>query len=186
MKAPAGSKTFDYHADYWTTDSILNPTSLNLSPVDAKFENFNYAVYDEAVVHFTDSSFSWSWRVNMENRPMSAFFNSPKQLSANPRATQEFVAARGRFSYQTGYGRYVIGTCGTGRSATSCMRWGFVFNNEADDESFDAMGGLGVVMAWSNSFFLSAGDTYFCCGVTGSRRSFSFQLLGRAATDDGN
>jgi hypothetical protein len=69
------------------------------------------------------------------------------------------------------------------------VRWGYSWNNNADFTSNDVIGGIGLALrdtagrdgADGESFPLSAGDLYTCCGTLspGGNRGLSVQMFGR-------
>jgi len=78
------------------------------------------------------------------------------------------------WSRQSGAWRHVIGGPGV-VSGNQSVRWGFLYNNEADFGSIDVSGGIGM-----SQVSRSAGDTIGCCqSTTGLNRAMSFLFFGR-------
>ena len=78
------------------------------------------------------------------------------------------------WSRQSGAWRHIIGGSGVVGGNWS-VRWGFLYNNEADFNSIDVSGGIGIQMVNE-----SAGDYISCCqSSTGLNRTMQFYLFGR-------
>ena len=76
------------------------------------------------------------------------------------------------FSNQTGYKFYGFNYTG---NASAKARWGFGWNNEADQGSNDISGGIGL-----NRTAWSAGDSYGCCeGLAGFKRQMKVEIYVR-------
>jgi len=193
MKGTRGT-TFNYNANYWTTNNTLNPTQTNRSDGDAKFETYNYFPATDWLAIFPDVTSGgdipngyggWSWiennAVNM-TIPLLDFFNRNHQITkasngvgyavTNPQPLQLLKFSSSLFSVESGFIWYGINY---NTLAQSNVRWGFNFNNEADQLSNDTRAGIGLV--FSN---YSAGDGHGCCGVTfGVQRTMRFEWFVR-------
>jgi hypothetical protein len=78
------------------------------------------------------------------------------------------------WSRQSGAWRHVIGGPGV-VSGNQSVRWGFLYNNEAEFGSIDVSGGIGM-----SQVSRSAGETIGCCqSSTGLNRAMSFLFFGR-------
>jgi hypothetical protein len=99
MKATAGnSATFNYDANYWTTDNTLNPSSLNRNDGDAKYDVFNKFAAKDIMAYWPDISTqgggipnigAWTWLQNNFNngtrQALTSFFNGPSNRTfTNP------------------------------------------------------------------------------------------------------
>jgi hypothetical protein len=168
MKAPISDTTFLYSANYWTTTNTLNTSSNNRDTTAAKFDTFNYFHTTDCMAIFVDSSVNggdlpaslgtgWVWVENNAfgvSVPLSRWFSSGIQLAklsngvvyggTNPIPINSTKFNSTIFSYQTGFQWYGFNyTSGTYNTAVNNMRWGFAWNNEADQNSNDTRGGIG-------------------------------------------
>ena len=201
MKA-ARANTFPFASTYWTdTTTTLNKTDVTRNVGDAKYDVFNSAYGRDILalwpdVGLTGGSISgqteaWSWKVNdyltsssyATGFPVSGYAmtlidglssnnsrNSPD--GAVPTSFSGFSASI--WSQQAGYKRHLFGG-GSQLGANRNVRWGFLFNNEADFGSIDAYGGIGM----SSDAGYSGGDYYACCGTAGLNRSMRYELYTR-------
>lgn len=174
MKATQGT-TFNFDANYWYTANTLNPAQINQNDGDAKFDVFNYYQASDLMALWPDipnagaesgsidNLTNWSWLQNSfagaASTLISFFPSSPTQTtrvtSNNNTGTMTFDGFGSSFSKQTGFTFY--GFNYTANAATK-VRWGFSWNNETNQDSNDASGGIGMA---SGSF--SAGDRSTCC-----------------------
>lgn len=174
MKATTGG-TFNYAANYWYTANTLNPTEFNRNDGDAKFDVMNYypakdifALWPDIGASGTESGSidnltNWSWLQNNFHNSgatttlISKFAASPTQVAftSNTTGSTSFTGYGTPFSNQSGYAFYGFNYVG---NANVKVRWGFGWNNEADQGSNDVSGGIG--MAAGN---YSAGDYVGCC-----------------------
>jgi hypothetical protein len=90
MKAAATGTTFNYSANYWTTDNTLNPTETNQNAGDAKFEVMNKFQAKDIMARWPDittnggsisNTGTWTWMENNFNngtrQTLISFFTSP-------------------------------------------------------------------------------------------------------------
>jgi len=182
MKATRGT-TFNYDANYWTTNNTLNPTDLTLNDADAKYNVMNYYLSKDMMARFPDISQggsiagvgAWTWlQNNFYNQTQIVpitFFNNTNSLYISD-AKMYNGWASGVFSSQDGYRWY-----GYNYNINSAkVRWGFGWNNEADPYSNDVSGGIGMGAFGS----YSAGDTISCCAdTTGINRSARVEIYVR-------
>ena len=96
MKATTGT-TFNYSANYWTTNNTLNPTQNNLNNGNAKFNTMNYFAATDLLATWPDLGVSgsnsgsisgrskWNWHQNDFNggtsQTLISFFTSPSGLT---------------------------------------------------------------------------------------------------------
>lgn len=191
MKAAATGTTFNYDANYWTTDNTLNPTQTNQNAGDAKFEVMNKFTAKDIMARWPDISSNsgqipnvgtWTWLRNNFNSGNTTtlinFFNTAGQITittgvANTKASGAWGS--GIFSSQSGFGFYGFNYAG---NALSNVRWGFGWNNEADQTSNDVTGGIGLDPSLGSSW--SAGDKIACCqDTTGINRQARVEIYVR-------
>jgi hypothetical protein len=192
MKGTRGT-TFNFSANYWTTTNLLNQTDLTRNDADAKYNSFNYYPCVDVLALWPDLTAStggsisqtenWSWyvpnyyNVTSDGRAtgITGFGTAGSRdtpVYSDPLTYPGFNA--GYWSQQAGARRFVIGG-GSHVSASSPVRFGYLWNNEADFYSIDVQGGIGMSY---NSY--SAGDTIGCCNsTTGLNRTMRFELYGR-------
>ena len=98
MKATRGT-TFNYSANYWTTNNTLNPTATNLNDGDAKYNTMNYFAATDLLATWPDLGVSgsnsgsisgrskWNWHENDFNggtaQTLISFFTSPSGLTSS-------------------------------------------------------------------------------------------------------
>ena len=158
MKATRGT-TFQYTANYWTTDNTLNATSINLDDGDAKYDVMNKFEGKDFLAIWPDITQNggsltgkrgWTWLQNNYNdgtriTPIS-FFNitySPE----NPGGSGKFIQdaktysgwASGVFSSQRDVRFYGFNYAPNARGATPYtggqagkVRWGFGWNENGE------------------------------------------------------
>jgi len=176
MKATTGT-TFNYDANYWNTTNTLNSTDLTRNNADAKFDVMNYYAAKDIMALWPDIAnvasesgsidnlANWSWLQNDFHNAgatttlISKFAASPTQVAftSNTSGSTSFSGYGTPFSNQGGYAFY--GFNYTGNAGTK-VRWGFGWNNEADQGSNDVSGGIGMA---AGSY--SAGDYMGCCNI---------------------
>lgn len=177
------SATFQYSADLWSTGNTLNAGS-NLDAnfgTDNKYSSYNVGLYHQLLIRFSFSTTQWDWPVIglSSSFPVTAmsFFNGPAQYWGSQRGTAFFTNGNSngaKWSAQDGYQQFGINVCCGGTPGT-CVRMGFIWNNEGECSSNDASGGLGM-----NFRAYGVGDAYGCCQtVTGVNTWFSAQIYGR-------
>lgn len=173
LKATTGT-TFNYDADYWTTANTLNATDLTLLDADAKYEVMNRFQAKDIMALWPDISnilgesgsidglTQWSWLQN--NYDNSARTILIAKFAGGIQDTY-YTALNGSmsfsgydsriFSAQEGFTFYGINYSG---NENAKVRWGFAWNNEADQGTNDNSGGLGMSSTGGN---YSAGDRYW-------------------------
>ena len=193
MKGTRGTN-FNFNSTYWTTTNTLNPTTgLNRNDGDAKFDSFNYYPCLDVLALWPDLTAStggsisqtenWSWYIpkyynkTSDGRAtgITGFGTSGSRDVPGYSDPTTFTGFNSTYwSQQAGAKRFVLGG-GSHVSASSPVRFGFLWNNEADFLSIDVQGGIGMSY---NSY--SAGDTIGCCNsTTGLNRTMRFELYGR-------
>ena len=182
MKATRGA-TFQYTANYWTTDNTLNATSINLNDGDAKYDVMNKFAAKDMMAIFPDIAQNggslngkrgWTWLQNdfyagVRITPISFWNTVDDYYFSDGKLFSGW--ASGIFSSQSGFRWY-----GFNYNRTSNrVRWGFGWNNEADEGSNDVSGGIGM-----ERVAYSAGDHIACCqDTTGINRSARVELYVR-------
>lgn len=188
MKATTGG-TFNYAANYWYTANTLNPNELNRNDGDAKYDVMNYypakdmlALWPDIGASGTESGSidnltNWSWLQNNFHNSgatttlISKFAASPTQstFETNFSGSITFSGFGTPFSSQPGFAFYGFNYQG---NANSRLRWGFTWNQEADQGTNDVSSGIGL-----NARSYSAGDIYGCCGnYTGINRAARVEM----------
>jgi len=204
MKATRGT-TFVYEANYWTTANTLNATDLTRTDADAKYNAFNYKPIKDILAIWPDISPSaytnnfsnqggsfyvedgWVWEItNWNGASMAtalAGFQSSRIIT--PQDPREFNGYSTAWSAQSTIQAHVINNGGlTLNNGTMLIRWGFVWNNEANYTSCDAFGGIGLGLVDSPYPYYSAGDFTTVPGNaalsnTGINRSARVEMFGR-------
>jgi hypothetical protein len=202
MKGTQGT-TFNFSSNYWTTNNTLNPTDTTRiagNDADAKFHTFNYFPATDWLAIFPDTGISggdlpaslgngWIWVENNavgESIPVSTWFSLGIQITklsnnvayygTNPQPIYSQKYSSSVWSNETGMQFYGMNYTGC---AVSYCRWGFNFNNETDQNSNDARGGIGIQYQNNNALgtniYASAGDFYYCCGTPGLNRAMRFE-----------
>ena len=193
MKGTRGT-TFNFDSDYWTTTNTLNENETNRNDGDAKYHTFNHfksrdwlAIFPDAPVNGGDVSGGydggWSWvqtsAVGNVRQSARDFYANPTQIrklgngavytpATNPTPTNSSKFSSSIWSTQDGFQWYGINY--TSNSSKS-IRWGFAWNNEANEASNDVTGGIGLKYA-----SYSAGDAIECCQANlGVNRSMRFE-----------
>ena len=189
LKASRGT-TFNYDANYWTTNNTLNTTNVNRNDGDAKYDVMNAYLAKDLMAIFPDIPNSgtesgsidgltnWSWLQNN-------FHNSGATTTLinkfSGSQTTFYISTDGSMSFN-GYGATAFSNQGgftwygmnyTSNSSAK-MRWGFAWNNEGDQGSNDVSGGIGM---GSNYGQYSAGDRINCCQINlGVNRSARVEI----------
>lgn len=153
MKATQG-ETFAYDSPHWTTPTVLNPDDVTLNEGDAKYDAFNSMVIDEVMAHWMpDQATGMSdfyWRTTLYQLPMSALdlFGHDNIIIEECRSEcsdDDPVLGSSNwnpfFSYQDGARRFSINHAD---GTNTHVRWGYSWNNEADFNTNDALGGIGL------------------------------------------
>jgi hypothetical protein len=182
MKATRGT-TFNYSSNYWTTSNTLNPTDTTRNDADAKFHIFNTFTGTQAMAIWPDldvsggsinaPTYGWIWRQSLGS-PMTLLNRFQNTLDlGNPFDYSGFNSDV--WSYQDGYRKYGFNMQGQVYSTITHVRWGFVWNNEGDNQTCDASGGIGM------SFLAdySAGDKYNAAGTQRYNRSMRVEIYVR-------
>jgi hypothetical protein len=202
MKAARGM-TFNYSSNYWTTANTLNPSDTTRTDGDSKFDAFNYGYIKDVMAIFPDipsKSYTnvigktggsldlqdgWCWKVdnwNGNSRTTAlAGFQVSRDVLACPSPDTFTGFSTSLWSYNTSSQRHVFGG-GSHLSASLNTRWGFLWNNEANQDftSCDLIGGIGLnTGVWNSNYSFSAGDVFFCCGTANVNRSMRLELWGR-------
>ncbi len=117
-------------------------------------------------------------RVDNQQIRMTALSGIQISRDAHPSSPYVFNGfSSNLFSTQTGASRHVLGG-GVHLSAVWKVRWGLLFNNEADFLSIDAMSGVGLDNGYSNTPY-SAGDAYWAAGTSRLNRNARIEFYGR-------
>jgi hypothetical protein len=198
MKSTRGN-TFGYNSTYWTdTGTTLNTGSADRSDADAKFGTMNTAQVKDVLALWPDvgstggsisgQTTAWTWLVNHYYYGARATaitgFSSASSRDAttailntfNPNSFPGYSSSI--WSSQAGAMRHIMGG-GSHLGSNQNIRWGFLWNNEGDYASIDAVGGIGFNVTWSGSYTYSSGDFYGCCGTAGLNRTMRVELYGR-------
>lgn len=117
-------------------------------------------------------------RTTATNTRLTAFDGMSSSYSRNAPGVSDPNTWAGNstsiWSRQSGAWRHVIGGPGV-VSGNQSVRWGFLYNNEAEFYSIDVSGGIGM-----GQTARSGGDTIGCCqSSTGLNRAMSFLFFGR-------
>jgi hypothetical protein len=197
MKATRGT-TFNYNANYWTTDNTLNPSEINQLDGDAKFETFNKFQATDIMARFPDITTSggsitgtgtWTWLEN--NFPAYINTGTSTLLNLFNTANRTFIKdaktfsgwQAGVFSSQKDIRFYGFNWQENGVDTKS--RWGFGWNENGGglfpagiEGSGDVGGGIG--MRYRGGVNYSAGDHIGCCqDSTGINRSARVEIYVR-------
>lgn len=196
MKGTTGT-TFNYDSTYWTSSTTtLNHTDLTRNNADAKYGAFNSVPVKDIMALWPDipatsgasgsvsgQTEAWSWKVNDFVTGLSTMYAGlNNSRDASPSDPTTFSGWNSSYwSTEPGAKRHVFGGSHLATTPVALVRWGFIFNNEADFASSDVFGGIGMKFTQgTTTISYSAGDYYYCCGTiaanTGSRR---FELYGR-------
>jgi hypothetical protein len=180
---------FVYSATYWTTANTLHSLDLTRNNSNAKYDAFNYvpikdvmAIWPYSDIGYIGGNFTvndgWVWQVNnwynngTKITPLAGFQIPRDTQPSNPYSFPGFNS--NIWSAQSGAYRHVLG--GINHLTTAIYlntRWGFIWNNEADFNTCDVAGGIGL-----NS--ISGGDLITCCQSTiGFNRAMRYELFGR-------
>jgi hypothetical protein len=196
MKGTQGT-TFNFDANYWTTTNTLNPSDTTRNNGDAKFHTFNYFAATDWLAIFPDVSYNggdlpaslntgWAWyepnAVNV-SIPLVTWYSLGIQLTklaggtagyfgTNPQPINSQKYNQNVWSNQTGFQWYGMNYTITSSNLTK-TRWGWTWNNEADQSTIDNSGGIGLVNGRVLNY--SAGDVYGCCGTSGLNRAMRFE-----------
>jgi hypothetical protein len=182
MKATRGT-TFNYNANYWTTSNTLNPTDTTRNNADAKFDIFNTFAGTQAMAIWPDldvsggsinaPTYGWIWKQSLGS-PMTLLNRFQNTLDlGDPFNYSGFNSDV--WSYQSGYKKYGFNMQGQQYSTITHVRWGFVWNNEGDNQSCDVSGGIGM----SFGVNYSAGDRYGAAGAERYNRSMRVEIYVR-------
>jgi len=188
MKATRGT-TFNYDANYWSTDNQLNPTFLNRSDQDSKFDVMNKFSAKDMLAVFPDIGAGGSFTVSGDGHIwlQNNFYGGTRitPISFWSSVDRYFImdandfSGIGNFSRQTDvrfYGFNFRNNGGWGRT-----RWGFGWNENGGGlfpngnmDSDDVSGGIGMTGHFGS---FSAGDRINCCqNVTGINRSARVEI----------
>jgi hypothetical protein len=155
-------------------------TSLNGQMYHAYIYNIALGTGDLSVLtnsqNFSTSSYASNMNsLQIRSTALNGFRISRDSHPSNPNVFNGYSSSL--FSYQTGIFRHVMGG-GVHLSAVWKVRWGLLFNNEADFLSPDAISGLGLEAGYGNTPY-SAGDAYWTAGTSNLNRSARIELYGR-------
>jgi hypothetical protein len=194
MKANSEA-VFEYYSSYWTTANTLHSSDLTRNNSNAKYDVFNYIPVKDvmAIWPYNDCGYiggnftvndGWVWQINnwynsgTKITPLAGFQIPRDAIPSNPFSFPGLN--QNLWSTQTGQYRHVLGGINYLTSAIYYnMRWGFIWNNEAEFNSCDVGGGLGFYNGRGLSA-RSAGDALNCCQVTtGLNRAMRYELFGR-------
>jgi hypothetical protein len=182
MKATRGT-TFNYNANYWTTSNTLNPTDTTRNDADAKFNIFNTFTGTQAMAIWPDlnvsggsinaPTYGWIWKQSL-GFPTTLLNRFQNTLDlGTPFDYSGFNSDV--WSYQDGYRKYGFNMQGYVYSTITHVRWGFVWNNEGDNQTCDASGGIG--MSFNTDY--SAGDKFNAAGTQRYDRSMRVEIYVR-------
>ena len=187
LKAKAGTR-FAYESRYWTRANTLNKHTVNNRLGDAKYPQYNEMEITHLRARWLDNdglpnTVLNEWRLGPFH-PTTAL-----QLLQQPQVLRDTSGVLGprfqlsrsdkKFFSSTNKGLYGINL----DNDQGSVRWGYSWRSRSG--RIVAMGGLGMS---SNSFAMSAGDAYKCCG-RGARlgnRAMAVQLFGRYDWQGGN
>jgi len=183
------STTFQYDANYWTTNNTLNPTDATRNDADAKYQAFNELLVTDLMARWPDAGdIRWLKTSAWTARTPLTGFNEYRSWGV-PQEQSDWNATY--FSGQvkqcdSGPGVYGTKLADLGGIAGG-SRWGYRFNENGCGEwnSDDVGGGFGVKVGlptWRASVHtpdFSAGDWYECCGTTGMNRTARGEIYGR-------
>lgn len=192
MKATRGT-TFQYTANYWTTDNTLNATSINLNDGDAKYDVMNKFQAKDMLAIWPDilqnggsvtGKRGWTWLQNnfyagTRITPISFWNTVDRYFLGDAKLFSGW--ASGVFSSQTDV-RFYGFNYHRPSVTTEGVRWGFGWNENGgglfpggNEGSNDVGGGIGMARA-----SYSAGDNISCCqDTTGINRSARVELYVR-------
>lgn len=195
MKGAQGT-TFGFTSNFWTTTNTLNTTDTTRNNGDAKFHTFNYfpatdwlAIFPDAGVNGGDMpaslSTGWSWiELNALGItiPLVTWYTLGLQMTklsnnviyngTNPNPLNSSKYNSSIWSNETGFQWYGMNYVSSG-STINNVRWGFGFNDQADQNSNDVRGGIGMLYGGGNGY--SAGDNYGGAGTQGLNRQMRFE-----------
>ena len=193
IKATKTATTFQYEANYWTSENTLSKTDLSRNNSDAKYDSFNLIPIKDVMAIWPDStdfdastggsltiSDGWVWLVNNwynSGGYIKALNGFQFPRNANPPNPYNFSGWKtGIFSTQSSDYKHIFGGhshIGAGNNNWGTARWGFIWNENGANNfaSCDAWNGIGVSRAFGGftNAGKSAGDNYGCCGTQGSR-----------------
>jgi hypothetical protein len=188
MKATTGT-TFNFDANYWTTNNTLNPTDTNRNNGDAKFEIMNNFLAKDMMAIWPDISnigsesgsidnlSNWTWLQNnfhgngSRTSLINKFLGSQVDYYSSTNGSMTFSGYGSVFSNQGGYSFYGINYS---NRPNARVRWGFAWNNETDENTNDVSGGIGMDNVYG---YYSAGDRINCCEINiGINRSARVEL----------
>ena len=205
MKATKTNTTFQYEANYWTTENTLSKTDLTRNNADAKYDSFNLVPIKDVMAIWPDPadfnassggsltiSDGWVWLVNNwynNGGYVKALNGFQFPRNADPPNPYNFSGWKnGIFSTQSSDYRHIFGGhshIGNGNNNWGTVRWGFIWNeNGANNfDSCDVWNGIGVSRAFAafGNTGKSAGDNYGCCGTLGAKANWTMrvELYGR-------
>jgi hypothetical protein len=197
MKATRGS-TFEYGSTYWTdAGTTLNTGNVNRADGDAKYAVMNSAYIKDVLALWPDVGYtggsisqtdSWSWLVNYyfyggaRVTGVTGFGSNSRNATdstlnqSNPNSYSGFSS--NIWSTQVGAYRHVIGG-GAHLGASTNVRWGFLWNNEADFYTIDVAGGIGMGFGPYSAGDLAPSWNVTNGGSTALSRNMRVELYGR-------
>jgi hypothetical protein len=200
MKAAATGTTFQYSANYWTTDNTLNPTETNQNAGDAKFEVMNKFASKDIMARWPDistnggsipSTGTWTWMENNYNsgtrQTLISWFNTGAGSRKFIRDAKTFSGWQsGVFSSQVDVRFYGFNYQNLAGTPAAKARWGFGWNENGgglfpsgNEASNDVTGGIGLAYTASTQLY-SAGDYIACCAdTTGINRQARVEIYVR-------
>lgn len=157
LKATTGT-TFNYSANYWTTNNTLNPTDTTVNNADAKFNTFNYFLGKDFMARWPDITTGtggsitgrgmWTWLQNdyhtSRTTPLNFFSNRTTMknytTSSESGSGNFFGAAKsysgwasGTFSSQNAINYYGFNYENNTYWGTAAkVRWGFGWNENGE------------------------------------------------------
>jgi hypothetical protein len=150
-------------------------------PGDAKYDTFNTMEISEVMAHWipsdgTNADFYWQITLDEPMTALDLFGHDNIVIESDDEVLQSDNWNR-FFSYQDGVRRFSINHA---EGTNTDVRWGYSFNNEANFDSNDVLGGIGL----GGPVSYSAGDYFGCCGTAAGGNGqgsgmASVQIFGR-------
>lgn len=174
-------KTFTYHSRHWTTASTLNDEDRTRDAGWAKYGAFNTYKFRKIAAVFPSGAQTIIWEQTASDliTPLE-LFQTTQVIEDKPRKIKKLpIWDATIWSSQQKTGEYGFNLDHSTGTNNFQVRWGFIFNNEEDFSSVDAMGGIGVSYETNaekrRDYKTSSGDIFWCCGTerTSSDKKFA-------------
>ena len=184
MKAAQGT-TFNYDANYWTTNNVLNDSDVNRNNADSKFRSFNELSITDIMARWPDAGdIRWLHNNAWTSRTALTGFNEYRNWgnhNISPYWNATYFSAQAVQGPPPGPSAWGTKLGDLGGSVNGA-RWGYRFNENGPGDwgSDDVGGGIGIRNAGR---LYSAGDWYSCCGTTGMNRAARVEVYGRNLSD---